>query len=132
MSSSMCYHYFIRPYQVRGGFDERMKSFAHVHFADSEESVVAKVLSSLRNLAELGLFPRMRAWELMSATLALLYHPNVWIRQSKLNFLSKAFIMVTYDCRCHRIHRFVDQTSPFLRYLGHTLPVFETPPSVGR
>ena len=46
-----------------------------------EESVVAKVLSSLTSLCELGLFQKMRIWELMSATLGFLYHPNVWIRQ---------------------------------------------------
>jgi phosphoinositide-3-kinase, regulatory subunit 4 len=60
-----------------------MPEFFKYQNLDSEESVVAKVLGSLKGLAELGLFPRMRAWELMSATLALLYHPNIWIRQGK-------------------------------------------------
>ena len=48
---------------------------------DVEETVVAKVLSSLTNLCELGLFQKMRIWELMSATLGFLYHPNIWIRE---------------------------------------------------
>lgn len=48
---------------------------------DVEETVVAKVLGSLTSLCELGLFQKMRIWELMSATLAFLYHPNIWIRQ---------------------------------------------------
>ena len=46
-----------------------------------EETVVAKVLASLTNLCELGLFQKMRIWELMSATLGFLYHPNIWIRE---------------------------------------------------
>ncbi|KAG6834307.1 hypothetical protein H0H93_010579, partial [Arthromyces matolae] len=49
--------------------------------SDVEESVVAKVISTLTNLCELGLFQKMRIWELMSATLGFLFHPNVWIRQ---------------------------------------------------
>ena len=46
--------------------------------------MVAKVLSSLTSLCELGLFQKMRIWELMSATLGFLYHPNIWIRQGML------------------------------------------------
>lgn len=48
---------------------------------DAEETVVARVLTSLTSLCELGLFQPMRIWELMSATLSFLYHPNIWIRQ---------------------------------------------------
>lgn len=50
---------------------------------DVEESVVAKVLAALTSLCELGLFQKMRIWELMSATLGFLYHPNIWIRQGE-------------------------------------------------
>lgn len=50
-------------------------------FVDVEESIVAKVLSALTSLCELGLFQKMRIWELMSATLGFIYHPNIWIRQ---------------------------------------------------
>lgn len=50
---------------------------------DVEETVVAKVLASLTSLSELGLFQKMRIWELMGATIGFLYHPNVWIRQGK-------------------------------------------------
>lgn len=50
---------------------------------DVEETVVAKVLSSLTSLAELGLFHKLRIWELMSAATGFLYHPNVWIRQGE-------------------------------------------------
>lgn len=54
----------------------------HVNLpTDVEESVVARVLAALTSLCELGLFQKMRIWELMSATLGFLYHPNIWIRQ---------------------------------------------------
>ena len=46
-----------------------------------EGAVVAKVLAASTSLSELGLFQKMRIWELMSATLGFLYHPNTWIRQ---------------------------------------------------
>ena len=49
--------------------------------SDVEECVVARVLAALTSLCELGLFQKMRIWELMSANLGFLYHPNSWIRQ---------------------------------------------------
>jgi phosphoinositide-3-kinase, regulatory subunit 4 len=58
--------------------------------SDVEETVVARVLSTLTSLCELGLFQKIRIWELMSATLGFLYHPNVWIRQGSACFLSVA------------------------------------------
>ncbi|KAI0768204.1 hypothetical protein BD413DRAFT_672415 [Trametes elegans] len=58
--------------------------------SDVEETVVAKVLASLTNLCELGLFQKMRIWELMSATLGFLYHPNMWIRQGAAAFIASA------------------------------------------
>jgi phosphoinositide-3-kinase regulatory subunit 4 len=48
---------------------------------DVEETVVYKVLSSLTSLSELGLFQKMRIWELLSATVPFLYHPSIWVRQ---------------------------------------------------
>ncbi|KIJ16339.1 hypothetical protein PAXINDRAFT_132235 [Paxillus involutus ATCC 200175] len=58
--------------------------------SDVEESVVARVLSALTSLCELGLFQKMRIWELMSATLCFFYHPNVWIRQGAAAFIASA------------------------------------------
>ncbi|OAX43719.1 ARM repeat-containing protein [Rhizopogon vinicolor AM-OR11-026] len=58
--------------------------------SDVEESVVARVLTALTSLCELGLFQKMRIWELMSATLAFFYHPNVWIRQGAASFIAAA------------------------------------------
>ena len=57
------------------------------YFVDVEETVVGKVLATLTSLCELGLFQKMRIWELMSATLGFLYHPNVWIRQGKMPYI---------------------------------------------
>ncbi|KAF8352075.1 hypothetical protein F5887DRAFT_1068440 [Amanita rubescens] len=58
--------------------------------SDVEESVVARVLAALTSLCELGLFQKMRIWELMSATLGFLYHPNYWIRQGTVAFIAAA------------------------------------------
>lgn len=58
--------------------------------SDVEETVVAKVLGTLTSLCELGLFQKMRIWELMSATLGFLYHPNMWIRQGAAAFIAAA------------------------------------------
>ncbi|KAI9511419.1 ARM repeat-containing protein, partial [Russula earlei] len=58
--------------------------------SDVEESVVARVLAALTSLCELGLFQKMRIWELMSANLGFLYHPNTWIRQGATAFIASA------------------------------------------
>ncbi|EJU01456.1 ARM repeat-containing protein [Dacryopinax primogenitus] len=58
--------------------------------SDTEEAVVARVLSSLTSLSNLSLFGKMRLWELMSATIGFLYHPNVWIKQGAAAFLASA------------------------------------------
>ncbi|CAG8782882.1 15976_t:CDS:2, partial [Acaulospora colombiana] len=48
--------------------------------SDSEEFVVEKVLNSLTSLAELGLFQKMKLWELVAIVTPLMCHPGVWIR----------------------------------------------------
>ncbi|EJD52092.1 ARM repeat-containing protein [Auricularia subglabra TFB-10046 SS5] len=58
--------------------------------SDVEESVVARVLESLTSLCELGLFQKMPMWELMSASVGFLYHPNVWIREGAAAFIASA------------------------------------------
>jgi len=74
-----------------------------------EESVVAKVLAALTSLCELGLFQKMRIWELMSATLGFLYHPNIWIRQGLVVCINLEFFMLTidgtYSCCCFHYDR---------------------------
>ncbi|KAL5523732.1 hypothetical protein ACEPAG_7905 [Sanghuangporus baumii] len=69
--------------------------------SDAEETNVAKVLSTLTTLSELGLFQKMRLWELMSSTLPLMYHPNSWIRQGASLFIaSAAKALPTTDVWC--------------------------------
>ncbi|KAG8960407.1 Serine/threonine-protein kinase [Tulasnella sp. 419] len=58
--------------------------------SDVEEAVVAKVLASLTSLSELSMFQKMRIWELMSAVIGFIYHPNIWIRQGAIAFLASA------------------------------------------
>ncbi|KAF8607280.1 ARM repeat-containing protein, partial [Ceratobasidium sp. AG-I] len=58
--------------------------------SDVEETVVYKVLSSLTSLSELGLFQKMRTWELLSATVPFLYHPSVWVRQGAIAFIASS------------------------------------------
>lgn len=51
-----------------------------MHIADNEESVIARELRSLTTLAELGLYQKGKPWETLSVVIALLSHPNSWIR----------------------------------------------------
>jgi len=71
-----------RDWMLRWAFFNSIVGVATVDtlMIDVEETVVAKVLSALTNLSDLSLFTKMRMWELMSATVGFLYHPNVWIR----------------------------------------------------
>ncbi|KAG9127307.1 Serine/threonine-protein kinase [Ceratobasidium sp. 392] len=58
--------------------------------SDVEETVVYKVLASLTSLSELGLFQKMRIWELLSATVPFLYHPSIWVRQGAIAFIASS------------------------------------------
>ena len=91
--------------------------------ADVEESVVARVLSALTSLCELGLFQKMRIWELMSATLCFFYHPNVWIRQG-LSFSNLAFHADVLVSRGGLVHCLGSQASPAERRVVHPVPLF--------
>lgn len=55
---------------------------------DPEEFVVEKVLTSLANMAELGLFQRAKIWELVDVAVRFLMHPNLWIRESAAGFVA--------------------------------------------
>ena len=59
------------------------------------------MLAALTSLCELGLFQKMRIWELMSATLGFLYHPNVWIRQGA--------VAIYYSPPCLTLGRFLQE-----------------------
>lgn len=47
-----------------------------------------KVLNSLTSLADLGLFQKMKLWELVGIVWPLLCHPNEWIRYGVVGFIS--------------------------------------------
>jgi phosphoinositide-3-kinase regulatory subunit 4 len=68
----------------------RAKPFLSFLSADNEENVIARELSSLSTLAELGLYQKHRMWELLSVVIALLAHPNVWIRSGAASFIAAA------------------------------------------
>lgn len=57
---------------------------------DSEEFVVEKVLNSLTSLAELGLFQKMKLWELVGIIVPLLCHPSTWVRYGTVAFVASA------------------------------------------
>jgi phosphoinositide-3-kinase regulatory subunit 4 len=62
---------------------------------DPEEFVVEKVLRSLANMAELGLFQRSKTWELVDVVGRFTMHPNIWIREAAAMFLSSATIFLS-------------------------------------
>ncbi|KAI8641016.1 hypothetical protein BD408DRAFT_389715 [Parasitella parasitica] len=58
--------------------------------ADAEEFVVENVLNSLTSLSDLGLFQKMKLWELISIVWPLTCHPNTWIRNAAVGFISSS------------------------------------------
>lgn len=57
---------------------------------DPEEFVVEKVLSSFANMAELGLFQRSKTWEMVDVVGRFTMHPNIWIREAAVHYISAA------------------------------------------
>ena len=57
---------------------------------DPEEFVVERVLRSLSSMANLGLFQRSRIWELVDIVGRFTMHPNLWIREATVHFISAA------------------------------------------
>lgn len=57
---------------------------------DSEDFVVAKVLSSFASMADLGLFQRGKIWEMVDIIARFMMHPNIWIREAAANFVASA------------------------------------------
>jgi phosphoinositide-3-kinase regulatory subunit 4 len=52
--------------------------------ADTEEAVVAKVITSFTSLANLGLLSRMKLWDVFASVKGFVCHPDSWIRQGEL------------------------------------------------
>ncbi|KAI1007864.1 Serine/threonine-protein kinase [Podosphaera aphanis] len=57
---------------------------------DSEEFVIKSVLQSLANMADLGLFQRPTLWKLIGMVIRFSMHPNVWIREAAVTFISSS------------------------------------------
>jgi phosphoinositide-3-kinase regulatory subunit 4 len=57
---------------------------------DTEDFVVERVLRSLANMAELGLFQRSKIWELMDVVARFTMHPNIWIREAAVMVISSS------------------------------------------
>lgn len=91
---------------------------------------MGKVLATLTSLCELGLFQKMRIWELMSATLGFLYHPNVWIRQGKLPYIYSPPLKSSTENRCCGFHCGGRPSSTLERYMVYLVPVAAAFPQV--
>jgi phosphoinositide-3-kinase regulatory subunit 4 len=62
---------------------------------DPEEFVIQRVLQSLADMAELGLFSRSKTWELVDVVSRFTMHPNIWIREAAAKFLSAATLFLS-------------------------------------
>lgn len=93
--------------------------------------MVAKVLSALTNLSDLSLFSKMRMWELMSATVGFLYHPNVWIRQGARLPSPTWAILTCFICRSGCFSGVCRKETACNRRLVHTLSWLATTPEIG-
>ena len=68
---------------------------------DPEEFVVERVLSSLASIAELGLFQRSKTWEIVDVVSRFMVHPNLWIREAAVHFVSSATRFLSFaDTHC--------------------------------
>ncbi|KAF3934367.1 hypothetical protein ABW19_dt0206883 [Dactylella cylindrospora] len=79
---------------------------------DPEEFVIAKVLRSLRRMAKLGLFQKNKTWELMTVVSRFLVHPNPWIREASISFISTSSAWIT---RAEVLTIVEPMLAPFLR-----------------
>jgi phosphoinositide-3-kinase, regulatory subunit 4 len=116
----------------RGVFDFVFLRHSEVVCKDVEETVVAKVIMALTSLCELGLFQKMRIWELMSATLGFLYHPNIWIRQGYFSNIITHRGGTDEGYRRGCVHRRSCEMSPTQRCLVYHLSFAATLLEVGR
>ena len=59
--------------------------------SDVEEFAVENVLTTLTSLSDLGLFQKMKLWELVGIIAPLTCHPNIWIRYGAIGFIASTF-----------------------------------------
>ncbi|KAG4305361.1 hypothetical protein PORY_001531 [Pneumocystis oryctolagi] len=71
----------------RRGLEEYIMPLMMQALTDTEEFVVAKVISSLTSISELGLFQKYMVWNLLATILRFTLHPNAWIRMESIKFI---------------------------------------------
>ncbi|MCJ1316227.1 Serine/threonine-protein kinase [Xylographa vitiligo] len=57
---------------------------------DPEEFVVQEVISSFAVMSELGLLQRSRTWEMVDVVARFMVHPNIWIKEAAVHFVSSS------------------------------------------
>ncbi|KAL8994194.1 MAG: hypothetical protein Q9169_005779 [Polycauliona sp. 2 TL-2023] len=68
---------------------------------DPEEFVVEQILSSFASMAELGLFQRVKIWEMVDVIARFSMHPNIWIREAAVHFIaSSTHFLSIADIHC--------------------------------
>ncbi|KAI0132396.1 hypothetical protein BJ170DRAFT_613811 [Xylariales sp. AK1849] len=86
---------------------------------DPEEHVVGAALHSLAELSNLGLLSKAKIWELVDVVARFTMHPNPWIRESAVEYLSSATgLLSPADIRCIVL----PHVKPFLK--GAIIPEF--------
>ena len=69
--------------------------------ADPEEFVVERVIRSFSSMARLGLFQRSKTWELIQILSRFSVHPNIWIREAAVDFVSSSVVYLRLaDIHC--------------------------------
>ena len=69
-------------------FEEYILPLMLQSLTDPEEFVVEQVVTSLANIADLGLIQRSKTWELIDILARFLVHPNVWIKEATAHFIA--------------------------------------------
>uniref|UniRef100_T1KH83 non-specific serine/threonine protein kinase n=1 Tax=Tetranychus urticae TaxID=32264 RepID=T1KH83_TETUR len=64
-----------------------LKPFLQQGISDTEETVISKTLFCLANLTKLKLWDKTSVLDILSESIPLLCHPNIWIRHSLIYFI---------------------------------------------
>ena len=57
---------------------------------DPEEFVVEEAISSFAVMSELGLLQRSRIWEMVDVVARFMVHPNIWVKEAAVHFISSS------------------------------------------
>lgn len=69
-------------------FEEYILPLMIQALADPEEFILEKVLKSFAHLAHIGIFQRVKTWEILSIVAPFTMHPNMWIREAAVSTLA--------------------------------------------